>query len=1155
MSSTLSKAFLPLMNEVVPSGYRLQEYGPLRAIVSKGGAPDEDRQFIIVGYASPQVIDREKHLIKREALAEDLPRFLAHPKYRNANIVHCAVAGTPIKQAGNLYTPIEEIVPGDRVYTHKARLREVLKVSAHEYEGDLYTIGLETGETLQVTPEHRLLTTRGWVKAQDLTTDHVLNHLVKRGHRSWRLDEEISKPGPISGTPRHETLEQYELRMALLLETKRGSLVRMNGALVTAEQRRGKTLAEAYGPDLAMIWIDRISASQRGERSHYWRGGVSRRPYGAGFSTELKKTIRERDGFCCTVCGRTEDEERRLHSRNLSIDHIDWNKQNHDPTNLRSLCVVCHGARNGEARVAVANGVQVISVSSAPFSGLVYNLEVKEDNSYAGRGVIHHNSNIQVAEVLPAWTNPDTGEEWTTHVDEIGLFCVVKVRTDRFRPAICQRVEEDILSGKLNSFSISGDAPFESRQYTCASDQCFWVIDKIELYEITICEEGVNQDAKFSVVAKADAMRLSQFCADGSCPINLGGVGMMNPTETKSPGSAGKTSSGGPAMGSPGARGLQSGISHVDPRKSDEEKSGQDWVGSGQSAQRGRRVGLAVPSMIKRDVNPTAGGGGFNTTRPDQLKAAESEIEDDDGSFGSRVQKYLRKGDLGTMDHGISTPKLETTGGGGKMTRAAPCGGQSSFNPLDRYPSGPGKHRLERENRALELPDNSEPTAIQKGGWAYPRGKGTVDHVENQDSYAREQGQDQRSSQRSARHGAHDLTGQARGAGEGEDSRRLADAGPGGLGADPRSSAPGPSSASRQQASGRRRPEQPDRNDYWRAHEAAPAAESRLLVLTRENAQLATQLQLATQSDEERKRAKNEYMARWRKEHPNGGGGGKPARGQFRAPGKRTTPEEHRRGIAQDTENMPPAMRGVMGGPADQRQPRPKMKMPETDRQGYTAFDRERMARRQELTGNGMRTRTPEENQGITVPPREEDEHWYKRTSGQPPQRVPRPVDADEKDKKSGGDKEQAKKIAARMKQLRESNPTRAELIAYAGRYGTNSIGKDTPTRDILGYIMSRDGTIPREKAKPRRKPEPRRRAYGVEDPDDGAYDRRPTNESRALTLARQIAAAIGADGKPDAPKASAETLKRQDAFNAKMAKKPAKRRPKPQGRGSWGYD
>lgn len=132
---------------------------------------------------------------------------------------------------------------------------------------------------------------------------------------------------------------------------------------------------------------------------------------------------------------------------------------------------------------------------------------------FRNANIVH--SNIQVGEVLPRWTHPESGETWETKVDDIGLFCIVKLRTDKYRPEICEKVEADVRAGKLAAFSISGDAPFESRRHTCHDGTCFWIIDKIIFYEITVCEVGVNQDAKFSILSK------SAFCEDGACPVTL----------------------------------------------------------------------------------------------------------------------------------------------------------------------------------------------------------------------------------------------------------------------------------------------------------------------------------------------------------------------------------------------------------------------------------------------------------------------------------------------------------------------------------------------------------------------------------------------------------------------------------------------------------
>ena len=120
-------------------------------------------------------------------------------------------------------------------------------------------------------------------------------------------------------------------------------------------------------------------------------------------------------------------------------------------------------------------------------------------------------SNVQVGVVLPEWTHPETGKVYKTSVDDIGLFVLIKIRTDRFRPKIIDKVIEDIEKGNLKAFSISGDAPVDSREHKCADGECFWVIPTIEFYEITICEEGVNQGAKLMILNKG--------CPDGKCGL------------------------------------------------------------------------------------------------------------------------------------------------------------------------------------------------------------------------------------------------------------------------------------------------------------------------------------------------------------------------------------------------------------------------------------------------------------------------------------------------------------------------------------------------------------------------------------------------------------------------------------------------------------
>jgi len=52
----------------------------------------------------------------------------------------------------------------------------------------------------------------------------------------------------------------------------------------------------------------------------------------------LRKTIMERDGFVCRICGADPCEVR------MHVHHVDWDRTNNKPRNLVTLCSDCHGA-------------------------------------------------------------------------------------------------------------------------------------------------------------------------------------------------------------------------------------------------------------------------------------------------------------------------------------------------------------------------------------------------------------------------------------------------------------------------------------------------------------------------------------------------------------------------------------------------------------------------------------------------------------------------------------------------------------------------------------------------------------------------------------------------------------------------------------------
>lgn len=69
-----------------------------------------------------------------------------------------------------------------------------------------------------------------------------------------------------------------------------------------------------------------------------WKNGISKEPYGRGWTNALKESIRLRDNYKCQICGILQEECNVA----LTVHHKDAVKTNLDPNNLISLCRKCH---------------------------------------------------------------------------------------------------------------------------------------------------------------------------------------------------------------------------------------------------------------------------------------------------------------------------------------------------------------------------------------------------------------------------------------------------------------------------------------------------------------------------------------------------------------------------------------------------------------------------------------------------------------------------------------------------------------------------------------------------------------------------------------------------------------------------------------------
>lgn len=77
-----------------------------------------------------------------------------------------------------------------------------------------------------------------------------------------------------------------------------------------------------------------------GDKSHFWKGGISFEPYSIDWKETLRRSIRERDNYTCQICGKQQGDIAH------DVHHIDYDKKNSNPNNLITLCHSCHAKTN-----------------------------------------------------------------------------------------------------------------------------------------------------------------------------------------------------------------------------------------------------------------------------------------------------------------------------------------------------------------------------------------------------------------------------------------------------------------------------------------------------------------------------------------------------------------------------------------------------------------------------------------------------------------------------------------------------------------------------------------------------------------------------------------------------------------------------------------
>ena len=120
-------------------------------------------------------------------------------------------------------------------------------------------------------------------------------------------------------------------------------------------------------------------------------------------------------------------------------------------------------------------------------------VDFMSEKSY--RNVMSNHSNVQVGEVIEQYRDSN-GTLHKTGVDGVGFYVVIKMRDDIEK---AKEINRGIRKGTLRSFSIGGQA-ISKRERKSEEYGEYNEIDNLELHEVTICEKGINPEAKFDIL-------------------------------------------------------------------------------------------------------------------------------------------------------------------------------------------------------------------------------------------------------------------------------------------------------------------------------------------------------------------------------------------------------------------------------------------------------------------------------------------------------------------------------------------------------------------------------------------------------------------------------------------------------------------------------
>ena len=147
------------------------------------------------------------------------------------------------------------------------------------------------------------------------------------------------------------------------------------------------------------------------------------------------------------------------------------------------------------SRRIIAGYASVVTVDKEgdiiPISALKEGIKTLLSDPHYANIMLTHN-NIQIGRIIPEYNG------LKTHVDDKGLFIVAEIRSDL---EIADEVWKRILNGELNGFSIAGEIIKQHKE--CDPEKCYNIVDKLNIFEVSVCKQPMNPLSGFIVVSKS----------------------------------------------------------------------------------------------------------------------------------------------------------------------------------------------------------------------------------------------------------------------------------------------------------------------------------------------------------------------------------------------------------------------------------------------------------------------------------------------------------------------------------------------------------------------------------------------------------------------------------------------------------------------------